>query len=53
MIKFRYLFGIPFLFAVGYMGGNILIEAIFIGIFTGYIDGKGGPGGGPMVGPRY
>tara|TARA_B110001454_G_scaffold201626_1_gene208159 strand:+ start:264 stop:392 length:129 start_codon:yes stop_codon:yes gene_type:complete len=34
----RYFFGVWILYAVGYLGGNILMAAIWIGIGYGFID---------------
>ena len=38
MIKIRYLFGIPFLFVVGYFGGNILTTSMIIGVLAWFTD---------------
>ena len=37
-MKLRYIVGIPVLLGLGYMGGNILFEAIVIGILAGFTD---------------
>ena len=34
----RYLFGAWVLYIVGYLGGNVLMAAIWIGIGYGFID---------------
>tara|TARA_Y100000780_G_scaffold2925_1_gene2715 strand:- start:259 stop:387 length:129 start_codon:yes stop_codon:yes gene_type:complete len=34
----RYLFGALVLYTVGYLGGNVLFAAIWIGIGYGFID---------------
>jgi len=38
MLKTRYLFGIPFLFVVGYFGGNILTASMVIGVLAWFTD---------------
>jgi len=38
MIKFRYLFGVPYLFFMAMAGQNILFDAIVIGILAGLTD---------------
>ena len=37
-MKLRYIVGIPVLLGIGYMGGNMIIEAIVIGILSGLTD---------------
>ena len=37
-MKIRYIIGIPFLLGVGLMGGDVLFEAIVIGILSGFTD---------------
>ena len=38
MIKFRYLFGVPYLFFMAMAGQNILFDAIMIGVMAGLTD---------------
>ena len=38
MIKFRYLFGVPYLFFMAMAGQNILFDAIMIGVMAGFTD---------------
>ena len=38
MIKFRYLFGVPYLFFMAMAGQNILFDAIIIGVLAGLTD---------------
>ena len=49
-MKLRYLVGIPYLYFVGSMGGNILWEAIVIGVLAGISDIWILGGGGPRFG---
>ncbi len=49
-MKIRYWIGIPFLFAVGYMGGEIIFEALVIGILSGFTDIMMEGGGKPPLG---
>ena len=49
-MKLRYAVFIPYLYFIGMMGGNVLAEAIVIGICLGTYDllfGNGGGGGRP------
>ena len=45
--KIRYLVGIPYLFYVGYMGGEIFLDAMVLGVASGitdfFIEGGGNP----------
>ena len=36
--KLRYVIFVPYLCFIGLMGGNVLIEAIFIGVALGVFD---------------
>ena len=38
MIKFRYLFGVPYLFFMAMVGQNVLFDAIMIGVMAGFTD---------------
>ena len=38
MMKLRYLFGIPYLFFFGMMGGDIIYDALVIGVLAGFTD---------------
>ena len=51
-MKIRYWIGIPYLMFVASMGGNIVYDAMVIGILAGFIDIilEGGGGGGPRLG---
>ena len=37
-IKVRYWVGIPYLYFIGTMGGNIIYDALVIGILAGFTD---------------
>ena len=45
-MKLRYAVFIPYLYFIGMMGGNVLVEAIVIGICLGTYDLIFGNGGG-------
>ena len=51
-MKIRYWIGIPYLMFVASMGGNIVYDAMVIGILAGFTDIilEGGGGGGPRLG---
>ena len=38
MIKFRYLFGVPYLFFMAMAGQNVLFDALIIGVLAGLTD---------------
>ena len=46
-MKLRYVICVPYLIFVGIVGGNVLVEAVFIGIVLGMYDFLfDDPGGG-------
>ena len=48
-MKLRYAVFIPYLYFIGMMGGNVLVEALIIGFSLGMYDvifSNGGNGGG-------
>ena len=49
-IKLRYLVGIPYLYFIGTMSGNILFDAAVIGILAGITDMVQEGGGRPPLG---
>ena len=50
MMKLRYLFGIPYLFFFGMMGGDIIYDALVIGVLAGFTDIIREGGNGPRFG---
>ena len=50
MMKLRYLFGIPYLFFLGMMGGDIIYDALVIGVLAGFTDIYREGGGRPPLG---
>ena len=50
MMKLRYLFGIPYLFFLGMMGGDIIYDALVIGVLAGFTDIYREGGNGPRFG---
>ena len=50
MMKLRYLFGIPYLFFMGTMSGNIIYDALVIGVLAGITDIIQEGGNGPRFG---
>ena len=49
-MKLRYAIGIPYLYFVASMGGNVMFEAIVIGVLAGITDIWIQGGGGPRFG---
>ena len=49
-MKLRYIIFVPYLIFIGMMGGNVLVDAIAIGLALGVFDlifdNNGGGGGG-------
>ena len=50
-MKLRYWVGIPYLYLIAVMGGNILFSALLIGILAGFTDNIVGRNDGE--GPHY
>ena len=49
-MKIRYWIGIPYLMFVASMGGNVLFEALVLGILAGFTDIMMEGGGKPPLG---